>query len=91
VYSGEIGDKREKRLKNLELNVDALRHAVVHSLDNRWDSGEGNCTESNKALEGAEGYRDHFSVFGSATHEDRAKEVVCVPAICCNEREEGNC
>lgn len=87
--SGEIGDKREERLKNLELYVDALRHAVVHSLDNSWDSGEGNCTESNKALEGAEGYRDHFGVFCSTAHEDRAKEVVRVPAICCNEWEEG--
>jgi len=68
-------------LENLELDIDALRHVVIHRLDGSWDCGEGNGTEGDEALERAKGDRDHFGVFRRAAHEYRAKEVFRVPAI----------
>jgi len=68
-------------LENLELDIDALRHAVIHGLDGSWDCGEGDGTEGDEALERAERDRDHFGVFRRAAHEYRVKEVFRVPAI----------
>lgn len=82
MYGGEIGDKGEESLEDLELYVDALGHAVVHCLDDGRDGRERDGAQGDKALERAEGNRDHLYVFGCTTHEDRAKEVICMPAIC---------
>ena len=71
MYGREIGDKREERLEYLELYVDALRHAVIHRLDDGWDCGEGDGTEGDEALKGAESNRDDFDVLRRAAHEDR--------------------
>jgi hypothetical protein len=36
-------------------------------------------------MKGAEGDRDYFGVLRGATHEDGAKEIICMPAICYDE------
>lgn len=82
MYGGEIGDEGEESLENLELYVDALGHAVVHRLDDGRDGRERDGAEGDEALERAEGNRDHLYIFGCTTHENRAKEVFCVPPIC---------
>ena len=82
MYSGEIGDEGKKSLEDLELYVDALRHAVVHRLDDDRDRRERYSAQSDEALEGAEGNRDHLGIFRCTSHEDGAKEVLCMPAIC---------
>ena len=43
----------EEGLKDLELDVDALEHAVVHRLDDGWDGGEGDSSGGDEALERA--------------------------------------
>jgi hypothetical protein len=60
-------------LEDLELYVYALRHVVVHCLDDSRDRREGDGAQDDEALEGAEG--------NGAAHEDGAK-VFCMPAIC---------
>lgn len=69
MYGREIGDKREERLEYLELYVDTLRHAIIHRLDDGWDRGEGDSTEGDEALKGAESNRDDFGVSRRAAHE----------------------
>jgi hypothetical protein len=64
---------REMSLEDLELYVYALRHVVVHCLDDSQDRREGDGVQDDEALEGAEG--------NVAAHEDTAK-VFCMPAIC---------
>jgi hypothetical protein len=78
---GEICDEGEECLENLELYVDALRHAVVHRLNDGGDGGEGDGAEGDEALERAEGDGDHLGIFRRAAHKDRAKEVFGMPAI----------
>ncbi len=85
MNGGEIGDKGEEGLEDFELYVNALRHAVVHCLDDGWDRGEGDGTQGDEPLEGAEGNRDNFDIFRCTAHEDGAKKVLCMPAICHNE------
>jgi hypothetical protein len=48
---GEICDEGEEGLGDLELYVDALRHAVVHRLDDGWDGGERDGLEGDEMLE----------------------------------------
>jgi hypothetical protein len=72
----------EKSLDDLELYVDTLRYAVVHLLDDGQDRREGDIAQGDEALEGAEGNGDNFGIFRCAAHEDGAKEVLCMPAIC---------
>lgn len=50
---GEVGDEGEEGLEDLELDVDALRHAIVHRLDDGWDGGDGDGSEGDEALERA--------------------------------------
>jgi hypothetical protein len=38
--------------------------------------------QDDEALEGAEGNGDDLNIFRCAAHEDGAKEVISVPAIC---------
>ena len=77
---GEINDEGQEDLENLELNVDALRYAVVHRLDDSCDGGEGDGAEGDEALERAAGDRDRFGTFCGAAHEYRV-EVFRVAAI----------
>ena len=79
---GEVGDEGEKSLEDLELYVNTLRNAVVHCLDDGRNRKVGHGTQGDEALEGAEGDGDNFNIFRCAAHEDGAKEVVCLPAIC---------
>ena len=72
MYGGEIGDKGEECLEDPELYVDALRHAVVHRLDDGRDCGERHGAQSNEALERAEGDHDNLGIFCRTTHEDWA-------------------
>jgi hypothetical protein len=81
VYGGEIGDEGEESLEDLELYVDALRHAVVHCLDDGRDRRERDGAQGDEALERTEGNRDHLGIFRCTAHEDGAKEVFCMPAI----------
>ena len=37
---GEVGDEGEEGLEDLELDVDALGHAVIHRLDDGWYGSE---------------------------------------------------
>lgn len=53
VDGGEVGDEGEEGLEDLELDVDALGHAVVHRLDDGWDGGDGDGSEGDEALERA--------------------------------------
>jgi len=85
VNGREIGDEREEGLEYLELYVDALRHAVVHCLDDGRDRREGDGAQGDEALEGTEGNRDYFGILRCAAHEDGAKKVFCMPAIYRNE------
>ena len=50
---GKVGDEGEEGLEDLELDVDALGNAVVHCLDDGWDSGDGDGSEGDEALERA--------------------------------------
>jgi hypothetical protein len=86
VDVGEICDEGEEGLEELELDVDALGHAVVHRLDDGRDGGERDGSEGDEALKRAEGDGDHFGVFRRAAHKDGAKEVFGMPAICSNKR-----
>ena len=38
-------------MENLELDVNALRHVVIHRLDDSCDSGEEDSAEGDEALE----------------------------------------
>ena len=78
---GEVGDEREERLENAELDVDALVHAVAHGRDDEGDGGLGDGLEGDEALERAEGDGDDFRVLRRATHEDRPEQVVGLRAI----------
>jgi hypothetical protein len=53
MYGGEIGDKGEESLEDLELYVDALGHAVVHCLDDGRDGRERDGAQGDEALERA--------------------------------------
>ena len=78
-------------MENLELDVDALRHAVIHRLDDSRDGGEGDGAEGDEALERAEGDRDHFGIFCRAAHEYRTEEVFRVPAILSSKENVSRC
>jgi len=41
MQRGETGEKGEEDLEDLELDIDALRHAVIHCLDDGRDATEG--------------------------------------------------
>ena len=58
----------------------ALRHAVVDCLDDIRDRRERDGAQGDE--EGAEGNGDNFGNFRWAAHEDGAKEVFHLPAIC---------
>ena len=69
-------------LENPELDVNALRHAVIHRLNGSWDGVKGDGTEGDEGLEAserAEGNRDPFGVSRHAARGYRAKEVLRVP------------
>ena len=82
MNGGEVGDEGEESLEDLELYVDALRHAVVHCLDDGRDGSERNGAQGYEALEGAEGDGDNFGILRCAAHEEGAQEVFCMPVIC---------
>lgn len=73
MNGGEVGDEGEKSLEDLELYVNALRHAVVHCLDDGWNRREGDGTQGDEPLEGAEGNGDDLGIFRCAPHENGAK------------------
>jgi hypothetical protein len=83
VNGREVGDEGEKSLEDLELYVDTLRNAVIHCLDDSRDRREGDGAQGDEALERAEGNGDNLDIFRCAAHEDGAKEVFCMPVICC--------
>jgi len=87
MYGGEVGDEGEECLEDLKLYVDALRHAVVHRLDDSRDRGEGDGAQGNEALECTKGDRDHLGIFRCTTHKYGAEKVFCVPTICCRRGE----
>jgi hypothetical protein len=56
VNDWEVGCEGEQSLEGLELYADTLRHAVVRCLDHDGqDRTEGDGTQGDEALEGAEG------------------------------------
>ena len=62
---------RERCLKDLELYVYTLRHAVVDRLNNSRDRREEDDAQGDGALEGAESNADNFGIFRWAAPEDR--------------------
>ena len=62
---------RERCLKDLELYVYTLRHAVVDCLSDSRDRREGDGAQCDEALEGAESNGDKFGICRWAAHEDR--------------------
>ena len=70
----------EEDLEDLELDIDALRHAVIHRLDGGRDGTEGEGGDGDEALELAEGDdRCGFGVIHHKTHGHETKEVFRVP------------
>ena len=55
---------------------DALRHTVIHRLDDSWDGENGNGAEGDGALKRVEGDRDHFGVFRRTAHKDGPAEIL---------------
>lgn len=76
MYSREVGDQGQQRLKYPKLDVDSLVHAVAHGRDDKGYRRLRHGLQGNKALERAQGYHDDLRVLGGAAHEDGPQEVV---------------
>jgi hypothetical protein len=70
MQGGETGEKGEVDLEDIELDFDALRHAVVHRLDDGRDSTEGEMRRWSEPRVIVQ-----FAGFDHKTHGDEAKEV----------------
>lgn len=68
-------------MENLELDVNASQHAVIHRLADKWNSVEEDRAEGDGVLERAEGDGDCFRSFDAQPMKaGQRRSSVCQPS-----------